>query len=73
MVEEDRPVSQRQRDPGMEKKEKKKYEKPGVTRICLDPKTAVLGTNCKYNGYSGVNPSDLDDCNYPSYCSQDGS
>jgi hypothetical protein len=71
MVEKDRSVFQRDLD--LEKKEKKKYEKPGVTRICLDPKTAVLGTNCKYNGYSGINPSVLNNCNSPSFCSQSGS
>jgi hypothetical protein len=36
----------------MDKEEKKKYEKPKVTRIKLDAKTAVLGV-CKTAGVGG--------------------
>jgi hypothetical protein len=36
----------------MESKEKKKYEKPKVTRIKLDARTAVLGV-CKTSGAGG--------------------
>jgi len=38
----------------MEEKEKKKYEKPKVTRIKLDARTAVLGI-CKTSGAGGPN------------------
>jgi hypothetical protein len=36
----------------MENKEKKEYEKPKVTRIKLDARTAVLGI-CKTSGAGG--------------------
>ena len=36
----------------MDKNEKKKYEKPKITKIKLDPKTAVLAT-CKASGIVG--------------------
>jgi hypothetical protein len=39
----------------MDKKNKKKYVKPQVTRIKLDAKTAVLGF-CKTTSSAGPNP-----------------
>jgi hypothetical protein len=36
----------------MDKNEKKKYEKPKITKIKLDPKTAVLAV-CKASGIAG--------------------
>jgi len=54
----------------MEKKGKKKYEKPRVTRIKLDAKGAVLGF-CKING-ALWGPGNSD-CNYPGYCTAEGS
>jgi len=53
----------------MEKKAKKKYEKPTVTRIKLDAKCAVLGF-CKIEGTTG---SGWSDCNAPAYCWSPGS
>jgi len=53
----------------MRKKVKKPYEKPKVTRITLDAKTAVLGF-CK--NYGSVGPG-WTDCNAPAYCSAAGS
>jgi hypothetical protein len=53
----------------MEKKVKKKYEKPTVTRINLDAKCAVLGF-CKIEGTVGAGWSD---CNAPAYCWSPGS
>jgi hypothetical protein len=53
----------------MEKRVKKKYEKPTVTRINLDAKCAVLGF-CKTSGSVGPGWSD---CNAPAYCWSPGS
>ena len=53
----------------MEKKMKKRYEKPKVTKINLDAKTAVL-VFCKTSGSVGPGWSD---CNAPTYCSSQGS
>jgi hypothetical protein len=54
----------------MEKKEKKKYEKPKVMKVKLDPRTAVLGF-CKASGSAG--PAALN-CGFPaSPCSAQGS
>ena len=41
----------------MEKKKKKKYVKPELTRIYLDAECAVLGA-CKHSGGSGPNGGD---------------
>ena len=41
----------------MEKKNKKKYVKPELTKIYLDAECAVLGA-CKFVGGSGPNGSD---------------
>ena len=40
----------------MEKKKKKKYVKPELTKIYLDAECAVLGA-CKFSGGSGPNGS----------------
>jgi hypothetical protein len=53
----------------MEKKKKKHYVKPKVTKIKLDAKCAVLGC-CKINGGSGPNG---DDCGNPLSCFCEGS
>jgi hypothetical protein len=53
----------------MEKKKKKHYVKPKVTKIKLDAKCAVLGA-CKINGGSGPNG---DDCGDPLSCFSQGS
>jgi len=45
----------------MEKGHKKKYEKPKLTKIRLDPETAVLG-KCKNTGLRGPNG---DHCGVP--------
>ncbi len=55
----------------MEEKEKKPYEKPKVTRINLDARTAVLGI-CKTTGAGGpVFPGCLDALSDP--CNAQGS
>jgi len=36
----------------MEKKEKKKYEKPRISKVTLDAETAILG-KCKNTGLTG--------------------
>ncbi len=57
----------------MEKKVKKKYEKPEVTRIKLDPKTAVLGV-CKASGTAGGGrPGGVFHCLTLPACRDDGS
>jgi len=48
----------------MESKEKKKYEKPKVTRIKLDARTAVLGI-CKTSGAGGPGNFNCDDFGAP--------
>ena len=53
----------------MEKKKKKKYVKPEVTKLSLDAKTAVLG-GCKLVGGDGPAGSD---CGNPLYCKSAGS
>ena len=47
----------------MEKKAKKKYEKPRVTRISLDAKGVVLSF-CKTSSGTG-GPGQTNDCNPP--------
>lgn len=54
----------------MEKKKKKEYEKPQVTKIRLDAKCAVLGF-CKLQNSSG--PFGGTNCDAPAYCSSPGS
>ncbi|MBW2059139.1 MAG: hypothetical protein JRJ26_16755 [Deltaproteobacteria bacterium] len=56
----------------MEKREKKKYEKPEVTRVALDPSTAVLGVSCKSTGVA-FGPAVPTDCGGGSPCSALGS
>jgi hypothetical protein len=53
----------------MEKKVKKKYEKPRITRISLDAKGAVLGF-CKTEslGVRGPGQVLLNHCNPPAGC-----
>lgn len=53
----------------MEKDGKKEYSKPGITRVKLDAKCAVLGF-CKTSGSIGPGWSD---CNAPAYCWSAGS
>jgi hypothetical protein len=48
----------------MEKKKKKKYVRPKITKISLDAKCAVLG-GCKVSGDTGPNG---DDCGNPLSC-----
>jgi len=54
----------------MEKKVKKKYEKPRVTRVSLDAKAVVLGF-CKAESIGG--PGYLNHCNPPLGCKSIGS
>ena len=55
-----------------EKKKKKRYEKPSVTRVKLDAKCAVLGF-CKMNMVGMVGPGAIN-CGLPATpCSAPGS
>jgi hypothetical protein len=53
----------------MEKNKKKKYEKPKVKKIKLDPQCAVLGF-CKNNLTTGPRGSQ---CGFPFLCRDAGS
>ncbi len=56
----------------MEKKKRKKYKKPRVTRVNLDAKCAVLGF-CKTNVLGAVGPAAIN-CGVPvAPCSGGGS
>jgi hypothetical protein len=53
----------------MQKNYKKKYEKPKLTKITLDPETAVLG-KCKNLGLTGPNGFN---CRAVAVCREPGS
>lgn len=54
----------------MARKSKRQYNKPQVIRVKLDPRTPVLGTNCKTSGKFG--PA-IFGCGLPGGCQTEGS
>jgi hypothetical protein len=57
----------------MKKKEKKEYEKPEVTKIKLDAKTAVLATCKNSGGAGGGRPGGVFHCLTVPACRDEGS